>query len=104
VGDEGEGVRVRRPGAESESSGVVGYVTPGWFRCFSSNAAPFDVGRNYSPFQIFMTLEHAGDAKAAVRALVEQGYGRRATAMVHGLRVRYGDVGAALRHMTGGPR
>jgi uncharacterized protein (DUF927 family) len=39
---------------------------------FSSNAAPFEAGRAYSPFSAYCLLEHAGDAKQAARTLAQE--------------------------------
>jgi hypothetical protein len=43
---------------------------------FSSNAAPFEPDRAYSPFAVYALLEHAGDFAAAAAALRAEGYGR----------------------------
>jgi hypothetical protein len=71
AGADGAGKRVRRPGAESTSSGTVGINRPGWLHCFSSNAGPFEPDKNYSPFQIYAIVRCGGDYRAAARALWE---------------------------------
>ena len=50
------------------------------FYVFSSNAPPFEPDRGYSPFSIYLMLEHAGDPSAAARALARQGFGTRTNA------------------------
>jgi hypothetical protein len=91
AGVDGAGRRVRRPGAASESSGTVGLATPGWFHCFSSNAAPFAAGHNYSPFQVLTLLEYGGDAQAAARAL---GTAERGTLAAQQTIVKHSALGA----------
>jgi len=57
-----------RPGKKSETSAEfdddkrVLYV-------FSSNANPLEGGKGYSPFQVYTTLQHSGNFKAAAAAL-----------------------------------
>jgi hypothetical protein len=46
------------------------------FYVFSSNAAPFELGKAYSKFAVLALLSHNGDFKAAARALAKQGYGK----------------------------
>jgi hypothetical protein len=62
----------RRPGKTSGWSatlkGQVLYV-------FSSNAAPFEPNRAYSPFSVYTLLEHGGDFEQAARCLRQLGYG-----------------------------
>ncbi|RMF90119.1 MAG: hypothetical protein D6741_17180, partial [Planctomycetota bacterium] len=62
----------RRPGKEEGWSATlkdrVLYV-------FSSNAAPFEADRAYSPFGVYALLEHGGDFHAAAAALRAEGYG-----------------------------
>ena len=54
----------------------------GVFHIFSSNAAPFEIDKNYDKFDVYALLEHNGDKTAAVSALVKAGYGRRAECTV----------------------
>jgi len=42
---------------------------------FSSNAYPFEDGKNYTPFAIFTLLEKDGDYKAAAKELSQDGFG-----------------------------
>jgi Bifunctional DNA primase/polymerase, N-terminal/DeoR-like helix-turn-helix domain len=67
---------LRRPGKDQGWSATLGAIAPKVFYNFSSNGHPFDVGA-YDPFGLYARLEHAGNFKAAARALVEAGYGRQ---------------------------
>ena len=68
----GENEYWRRPGKESGWSATlkdcVLYV-------FSSNAAPFEPNRAYSPFAVYTLLTCGGDYDQAARSLRELGYG-----------------------------
>ncbi len=83
----GENEHWRRPGKDQGWSatlrGRVLYV-------FSSNAAPFEPDRAYSPFAVFALLEHAGDFAAAAAALRSEGFGNAV-----------GDEGVDLSLMLG---
>jgi hypothetical protein len=52
------------------------------FYVFSSNAAPFEPDRAYSPFSVYVMLEHGGDYSKAAAALRAQGYGAEVPAAV----------------------
>lgn len=39
----------------------------GNFHCFTSNAAPLEIGKNYSPLRLIAALEHRGDESSAAR-------------------------------------
>jgi hypothetical protein len=66
-----------RPGKSGRGwSATLGICAPKRLYVFSTNADPFDNDRSYDPFGIYMRLKHAGDAKAAAKALAELGYGR----------------------------
>ena len=68
----GENEYWRRPGKElGQSATIRGKV----FYCFSSNAAPFEADKSYSPFAVYAWLEHGGDFKAAATALRDQKFG-----------------------------
>jgi len=62
----------RRPGKDSGTSATL---RDGVFYVFSSNAAPFEPNRAYSPFAVYALLEHGGDFEQAARALRLEGYG-----------------------------
>ncbi|MBU0641300.1 MAG: bifunctional DNA primase/polymerase [Planctomycetes bacterium] len=68
----GENEYWRRPGKESGTSATLkGRV----FYVFSSNAAPFEPNRAYSPFAVYAMLACGGDFERAARALRELGFG-----------------------------
>ena len=48
----------------------------GVFHIFSSNAAPFEMDKNYDMFDVYTLLEHGGDVKSAVASLAKMGFGR----------------------------
>jgi hypothetical protein len=59
----------QRPGKEGRAwSATLGACGP-LFYVFSSNAAPFEPDRAYSPFSAYGLLGHGGDFKAAAKAL-----------------------------------
>jgi len=62
----------RRPGKDSGWSATL---KDGVFYVFSSNAAPFEPNRAYSPFSVLTLLEHGGDFEQAARSLRSSGYG-----------------------------
>jgi hypothetical protein len=70
-GDDNE--RWRRPGKEEGHSATINSSRV--FYCWSGNAAPFEESKAYSPFQVYMLLEHGGDLKAAAAELSRQGFG-----------------------------
>lgn len=61
-----------RPG---KADGTSATLKGGVFYVFSSNAAPFEPGRAYSPFAVYATLDHRGDYAAAARSLAAAGWG-----------------------------
>ena len=69
----GENEYWRRPGKELGWSATL---KQGVLYVFSSNAAPFEPDRAYSPFSVYTLLEHAGDFAAAAAALRAEGYGQ----------------------------
>ena len=64
----------RRPGKKDGISATL--WSNGTFHVFSSNAAPFDEGGSYSPFQVLGLLKHGGDWGATAKALAGEGYGQ----------------------------
>ena len=68
----GENEYWRRPGKES---GMSATLKDRVFYVFSSNAAPFEPNRGYSPFAVYTLLNHGGDFEAAARSLGELSYG-----------------------------
>jgi hypothetical protein len=75
VGQGARGELWRRP---DKDSGVSATRFPdGSLYVFSSNAAPFEMGREYKPFSILTMLDHDGDFGAAAKALAADGFGER---------------------------
>jgi len=66
-----------RPGKTRGNSATL--FKNGVLHVFSSNAAPFEQNKAYSPFAAVAALEHAGDYKKASVALRAQGYGKSET-------------------------
>jgi hypothetical protein len=62
----------RRPG---KTSGTSATLKDRVFYVFSSNAAPFEPNRGYSPFAVYTLLHHGGDFEQAARCLRERGFG-----------------------------
>lgn len=61
-----------RPGKTNSTSATL---KDGVLYVFSSNAAPFEPSRAYSPFAAYALLEHNGDFQAAATELRRSGYG-----------------------------
>ncbi|MBA3707375.1 MAG: AAA family ATPase, partial [Planctomycetes bacterium] len=61
-----------RPGKTNSTSATL---KEGVLYVFSSNAAPFEPTRAYSPFAAYALLEHHGDFQAAATELRRSGYG-----------------------------
>lgn len=62
----------RRPGKDRGWSATLRNRV---FYVFSSNAAPFEPNRAYSPFAVYALLEHNGDYEEAARTLRREGFG-----------------------------
>lgn len=63
----------RRPGKKRGLSATL--IGGKRLYVFSTNSAPFEADRIYSPFAIYATLEHNGVFSAAAKGLSHQGYG-----------------------------
>ena len=61
-----------RPG---KTTGTSATLKDRVFYVFSSNAAPLEADRPYSPFALYAALEHGGDFESAARALGQTGFG-----------------------------
>lgn len=70
----GENEHWRRPG---KAAGTSATLKDRVFYVFSTNAAPFEAHKGYSPFAVYALLEHHGDFAAAASALAAEGYGSR---------------------------
>ena len=68
-------VYLRKPGKNKGHQATLHAVAPNIFWCFSTSAAPFEVKKPYSPFQVYGLLEHNGDFTAAAKALAKLGFG-----------------------------
>jgi hypothetical protein len=68
----GENEHWRRPG---KNRGCSATLKDGLFYVFSSNAAPFDCNKAYSPFGVFAQLECDGDFARAAAQLAAAGFG-----------------------------
>ena len=58
-----------RPGKDTkgEPSGTLTKDHPPTFYCFSTNASPLEHDKGYSPFSLFVALEHGGNVSAAAK-------------------------------------
>lgn len=74
VAEYDENQRWRRPGKDRGWSATL-RTTDNVFYAFSSNAAPFEPNKAYSPFAVYTLLEHGGDYASAAQALSGDGYG-----------------------------
>jgi uncharacterized protein (DUF927 family) len=63
----------QRPGKDGKAWSATLGACDAYFYVFSSNAAPFELGRAYSAFSAYTVLEHGGDFKAAAKALAPPG-------------------------------
>ncbi|MEZ6233429.1 MAG: AAA family ATPase [Phycisphaerales bacterium] len=70
----GENEHWRRPG---KAAGMSATLKDRVFYVFSTNAAPFEAHKGYSPFAVYALLEHHGDFAEAASALAGVGYGSR---------------------------
>lgn len=76
MGGRGDTVLWQRPGKTGHGiSATSNYAGSRLFYVFSTNAAPFETNRAYSPFAVYTLLEHGGNFAAAAQDLSEQSYG-----------------------------
>ena len=68
----GEAIYLRRPGKDTGISASFGHIAPGVFYCFSSNGAPFEQEKAYTPFAVFTILKHNGDFTASAIELAKR--------------------------------
>jgi len=93
----------RRPG---KASGWSATLKDCVFYVFSSNAAPFEPNRAYSPFSVYALLSCGGDFEQAARRLREQGFGSDPSAGdvdISGIVGQGGDSDAPARSETPDP-
>jgi hypothetical protein len=87
----------RRPG---KASGWSASLKDRVFYVFSSNAAPFESNRAYSPFSVYALLNHGGNYEQAARSLRASGYGGDSLADCHpGV-----DISGILGQANGGDK
>ncbi|QNN25116.1 DUF3987 domain-containing protein [Planctomycetales bacterium ZRK34] len=71
----------RRPGKNAGTSATLKEVSGGRvFYVFSSNAAPFEPNRGYSPFAVYALLNHGGYFEQAASSLRQLGFGSNSLA------------------------
>jgi hypothetical protein len=68
-------LRWTRPGKNRGTSATTGHNKGLHIFTDSDDAAPFKAEENYSKFEAFALLNHGGDRTAAVKALIQLGYG-----------------------------
>jgi hypothetical protein len=74
----GGGYKCCRPGITDHHGATYDMPqAPGLLYVFSSNVAPFEADRAYTPFAAYALLDHGGDYSAAARALYALDYGDR---------------------------
>ena len=76
LGKSGDNENWQRPGKTGNGQSATFNGTT--FYVFSSSVEGLEAGRGYSPFATYAALEHGGDATAAAKDLLAQGYGRAA--------------------------
>lgn len=69
------GTRWTRPGGDRPSATLFNESRK--LYVFSTNAAPLEFDRAYSPFALLAALEHGDDFQAAAKALATEGYGEK---------------------------
>lgn len=75
----GEETRWRRPGKDRGWSATTGHDGHDVLYVFTTSSG-FEADRGYGKVSAYAVLEHGGDFKAAIAALIERGYGKKETA------------------------
>ena len=73
-GRRGKSICLKRAGNPKSGSSALFDTDTRVFNCFSTSTS-FDVGRGYSPTDVFVELECEGDLSLAFRKLIAEGYG-----------------------------
>jgi len=73
-GSRGKSIRLKRAGNPKSGSSALFDTDTRVFNCFSTSTN-FDVGRGYSPTDVFTLLECDNDLSIAFRKLIAEGYG-----------------------------
>ncbi|MBQ9128394.1 MAG: DUF3987 domain-containing protein [Thermoguttaceae bacterium] len=68
----GDNEHWRRPGKTDDGASATYSLSKGCFYVFSSNAAPLEPDRAYSPLQVIAALDFNGDEKAAARHYLDE--------------------------------
>ena len=76
VMERGEKVWLKRPGDTTAAHSANWNVIPGRFWCWSTSTQ-FEAGTVYKPYAVYAWLEHNGNFKEAIKALIALGYGKR---------------------------
>ena len=76
VGSDDINQKWRRPGKSIGHSATL-HRTDRVFFPFSTNCAPFEARKGYSPFHVYARLEHNNDYSRAAAELARQGYGQK---------------------------
>lgn len=72
----GRSVRLKRPGQVHSNSSAL-YDTDRKILSVFSTSTSFDVGRSYSPTDVFCELECGGDLTLALQRIIDMGFGKR---------------------------
>lgn len=75
AGHQGDVALWTRPGKTRGISASSGYAGSRLFYVFSSNAAPFEAEKSYTPLGVYAELECGGDYKEASKSLSRKGFG-----------------------------
>ena len=76
LGKSGDNENWQRPGKTGNGQSATFNGTT--FFVFSSSVEGLEPNKGYSPFMVYAALEHGGDATAAAKDLLAQGYGKTA--------------------------
>ena len=72
VFEQNDTIYLRRPGKDKGVSATFGHIAPGIFYNFTSNGAPFEPNKAYTPFAIFSLLKHNGNFSLAASELAKR--------------------------------
>jgi len=76
INERGDKVHFRRPGQTSAATSGNFDRGKNWFSVFSTSTV-FDAQTPYMPYAVYAVLECGGDYNAAVKRLLDEGYGER---------------------------
>ena len=78
VNENAERIFFKRPGNTDSKSSSDFHKEKRLFKVFTTSSQ-FEVGKGYSPFGIYTLLEHNNNPSKAAKALIEDGYGEKAS-------------------------